>query len=221
VGHGYTAANLDGDRLYYTFPVAENPAGKDVVGISLDTTNRGGHYEGSLGTDQLRWLERALRAHRDAHVLVFSHHTSTTMRNTRPDPSRPGEGRHGGEELVELLQRYPNVMAWINGHSHKNKIRAHAHDTPARSFWEITTASHVDTPQQARMIELADNGDGTLSLFTTLVESAAPARTDFADLSQTGLASLYRELAYNSPGAQPEKAGEPGDRNTELLLARP
>jgi hypothetical protein len=110
------------------------------------------------------------------------------------------------------------VVAWINGHSHKNKIRAHGHREPARAFWEITTASHVDTPQQARMIELADNGDGTLSLFTTLLDSAAPVRTAYDDLSQTSLASLYRELAYNSPGSQPQKAGTPRDRNTELLL---
>ncbi|MGP4000382.1 TIGR03767 family metallophosphoesterase [Streptomyces sp. 8N706] len=209
VGHGYTAADLAAGRLYYSFRISD-----DVLGISLDTTNSGGHYEGSLGTAQLRWLERTLDAHQDSHVLVFSHHTSKTMRNLRPDPARPAERRHGGEELVALLKRHRNVLAWINGHSHKNEIIPH--DT----LWEISTASHVDFPQLARVIELVDNHDGTLSLFTTLVESAAPHRTDFADLSQTGLAALYRELSFNAPGSRTALAGEPGDRNTELLLKR-
>ncbi|WP_432094396.1 TIGR03767 family metallophosphoesterase [Streptomyces sp. bgisy100] len=209
VGHGYTAANLETDRLYYSFRISDG-----VLGISLDTTNSGGHYEGSLGAAQFRWLDRTLAAHRDDHVLVFSHHTGKTMRNLRPDPARPAEKRHGGDEVVALLKRHRNVLAWINGHSHKNEIIPHG------TFWEISTASHVDFPQLARVIELVDNHDGTLSLFTTLVESAAPHRTDFDDLSQTGLASLYRELSFNAPGARTSLAGDPGDRNTELLLKR-
>ncbi|MET8676306.1 TIGR03767 family metallophosphoesterase [Streptomyces sp. NPDC004647] len=209
VGHGYSAADLAANRLHYSFRISD-----DVLGISLDTTNSGGHYQGSLGAAQLRWLERTLAAHKDSHVLVFSHHTSKSMANLRPDPARPTEKRHGGDELVALLERHSNVLAWINGHSHKNDI------TPHGTFWEISTASHIDFPQLARVIELVDNRDGTLSLFTTLVESAAPHRTDFADLSQTGLAALYRELSFNAPGARSALAGEPGDRNTELLLKR-
>lgn len=193
VGHGYSEANVEEDRLYYSFRISD-----EVLGISLDTTRRGGHYVGAIGRTQLRWLERTLREHRDDKVLVFSHHTSQST----PD---------GGAELVELLRRHPQVLAWINGHSHRNEIIPHG------TFWEVNTASHIDFPQVARAIEVTDNGDGTLSLFTTLIESAAPHRTDHDDLSRAGLASLYRELAFNAPERR-SKAGEPGDRNTELLL---
>ncbi|MEU6080796.1 TIGR03767 family metallophosphoesterase [Streptomyces sp. NPDC047108] len=210
VGHGYTAAALDTGRLYYSFRISD-----DVIGISLDTTDPGGHYEGSLGTAQLRWLERTLKEHRDDYALIFSHHTSASMRNLRPDPARPGEKRHGGDEVVSVLERHRNAVAWINGHSHKNRI------TPHGTFWEISTASHIDFPQLARIVELVDNGDGTLSLFTTLIESAAPYRTDVTDLSQTGLAALYRELSFNAPGTRSTLAGDPDDRNTELLLKKP
>ncbi|MFJ9851678.1 TIGR03767 family metallophosphoesterase [Streptomyces sp. NPDC101150] len=211
-GHGYTAAHLAEDRLYYTFPVSDH-----VLGISLDTTDPGGHYTGSIGDGQLRWLQRVLKEEKKGagrHVLVFSHHTSKTMNNTRPDPAHPHEKRHGGAELVELLAAHPSVVGWINGHSHKNDITAHG------SFWEVSTASHIDFPQLARVIELVDNHDGTLSLFTTLVESAAPHRTDFTDLSQTGLAALYRELSFNAPEARTDLAGTARDRNVELLLKR-
>ncbi|OAH15250.1 TIGR03767 family metallophosphoesterase [Streptomyces jeddahensis] len=208
-GHGYTAANLAAGTQYYSFRIAD-----DVLGISLDTTDPGGHYEGSLGTAQLKWLERTLKAHKDEYVIVFSHHTSKTMRNLNPDPGRAGEARHGGDEVLTLLGRHRNVLAWVNGHSHKNKI------TPHGTFWEISTASHIDFPQLARVIELVDNHDGTISLFTTLIESAAPHATDFADLSQTGLAALYRELSFNAPGARSTLSGTPGDRNTELVLKK-
>ncbi|MGW2408217.1 TIGR03767 family metallophosphoesterase [Streptomyces sp. NPDC001739] len=211
-GHGYTAAALEENRLYYTFRVSD-----DVLGISLDTTDPGGHYTGSIGETQLRWLERTLKANErgeKAHVLVFSHHTGKTMTNTRPDPAHPHEKRHGGAELVELLAAHPRVVGWINGHSHKNEIVPHG------TFWEVSTASHIDFPQLARVIELVDNHDGTLSLIATLVESAAPHRTDFTDLSQTGLAALYRELSFNAPEARTDLAGTARDRNVELLLKR-
>ncbi|MFB6436354.1 TIGR03767 family metallophosphoesterase [Streptomyces sp. NPDC056411] len=239
-GHGYTENHLDSERMYYTFPIADG-----VLGISIDTTYRSGHFEGSLGTEQLRWLERTLAAHSalyydaddrpvrnpaadDAHVLVFSHHHSPSM-TRRPDAARTDEVRHDGAEVIALLNRFPNVVAWLNGHSHINRITPHPHPTPARSFWEVNTASHVDYPQHARLLELVDNHDGTLSLFTTLVEAAAPYRGDFDDLSSVGLASLYRELSYNTPGLatglpsggiHEAMAGRPADRNTELLVRR-
>lgn len=217
-GHGYTQENLDAGTQYYSFRISD-----DVLGISLDSTDPGGHYEGSLGTAQMDWLERELTANEEkdgggSYVIVFSHHTSRTMRNLRQDPDRPREGRHGGDEIVALLGRHRSVLAWVNGHSHKNRITPH--QTPRGSFWEVSTASHIDFPQLARVVELSDNHDGTISLFTTLIESSAPHRTDYADLSQTGLAALYRELSFNAPGAKPALGGEPGDRNTELILKK-
>ncbi|WP_432927336.1 TIGR03767 family metallophosphoesterase [Microbispora sp. CA-135349] len=209
VGHGYTRDNLDSGSLDYLFRIADG-----VVGISLDTTDRGGDYRGSVGSRQLAWLERTLKAHADDVALIFSHHPSWAMTNLTPNPARAHEKRHGGQELLATLKRHRNVAAWINGHSHFNKIVPHG------GFWEISTASHIDYPQLARVVELADNHDGTLSLFTTLVESAAPRRTDFTDLSQSGLAALYRELSFNSPGMRGTLAGLTADRNTELLLRK-
>ncbi|WP_405644274.1 TIGR03767 family metallophosphoesterase [Streptomyces sp. NBC_00019] len=214
VGHGYSTANLDAGTQYYSFRIAE-----DVIGISLDTTDAGGHYEGSVGTAQMKWLDRTLKDNKDSYAVVFSHHTSKSMDNTRPDPARPGERRHTGAEVVTLLGRHRNVLAWVNGHIHRNEITPHAVGN-GRSFWEISTASHVDYPQLARVVELVDNKDGTISLFTTCVESSAPHRTDFADLSQTGLSAFYRELSYNAPGGRTDLAGTTGDRNTELVLKK-
>ncbi|MFI9273310.1 TIGR03767 family metallophosphoesterase [Kitasatospora sp. NPDC052896] len=233
VGHGFTADAAASGTLYYTFRIADG-----VLGVSLDTTNAAGWADGSIGTAQLGWLEQQLQSHSDhwydtdGHlvrggagndlIVLFSHHTSSTMGNLLPDPRHLFEKRHNGTELVTLLQRYPNVVAWVNGHTHQNRITAHGHAVAERAFWEINTASHIDYPQHARIIEIVDNGDGTLSLFTTLIESAARYATDFADTSDAGLAALYRELSFNDPYATPAvKLGTALDHNTELLLAKP
>ena len=136
VGHGFTSSAASSGHLYYTFPVAPG-----VLGISLDTTNRAGFADGSMGTAQLNWLESALKSNSghwydtdgnvvrggssDQLIVIFSHHTSTTMGNLLPDPYNLLEGRHDGTELVTLLQRYPNVVAWVNGHTHANQITPH------------------------------------------------------------------------------------------------
>ena len=48
------------------------------------------------------------------------------MKNTRPDPSRPAERRHEGDEVVALLASHRNVLAWVNGHIHQNRITPHS-----------------------------------------------------------------------------------------------
>jgi metallophosphoesterase (TIGR03767 family) len=191
-----------------------------------------GFADGSIGLRQYQWLENVLRRNSsryydvfgrrvtqsvaDELFVLFSHHTSTTMTNLLPDRRRPLDVRLDGDALVTLLQRFPNVVAWVNGHTHTNRITAHGHATPERAFWEINTAAHVYYPQHARIIEIADNGDGTLSLFTTLVEVDAPYETDYDGFTAAGLASLGREFAFNDPHMNPAKLGTPADRNTEL-----
>ncbi|HEV2787554.1 MAG TPA: hypothetical protein VGV67_14245, partial [Solirubrobacteraceae bacterium] len=91
-----------------------------------------------------------------------------------------------------------------------------------------------DWPQQSRTIELFANGDGTLSLFGTILDHAAPAAAPppgpAALQTETQLASLSRVIGWNDPQRPPKPAsGEPetiraglrGDRNVELLLRDP
>jgi len=214
VGHGYRH-DADAARLYYSHRIAPS-----VVAISLDSTNQAGGIDGSIGSTQWAWLARELERVRDSYVLVFTHHPSDMMTNLAPDPRTPGEQRRSGTELVDLLHRFPNVLAWINGHTHRNRITAHAARNPRQSFWEINSASHVDAPQQARVIEVARNGDGTVSLFTTMIDADSPLEAGYDDLSLSGLASLYRELSYNDPAFR-DRRGSSRDRNTELILADP
>ncbi|TNC28283.1 TIGR03767 family metallophosphoesterase [Amycolatopsis alkalitolerans] len=231
-GHGFTSDNADGRDVYYTFRIAPG-----ITGISLDTTTLAGFADGSIGLSQYLWVETTLTRASSAYYdfwgnkvtqqvtdelfILFSHHTSTTMGNILPDSRHPLEPRLTGEAFVDLLHRFPNVLAWVNGHTHANKITPQTGKTPAQSFWEINTASHIDFPQHARIIEVADNADGTLSLFTTLVEADAPHAAAYGDGSPAALASLYREFSYNDIHIDLGRVGEAGDHNTELLIVNP
>lgn len=235
--HGYTDAHRDAGELHYAFPVAPG-----VLGVSLDTVNRGGYANGSIGRRQLSWLEDLLRAsmrrwydpdgterrnpdNPDLLVVLFSHHNLFTLDNPSPDPADPTDERVLAAEIEATLHRYPNVIAWVNGHSHVNRITPFP-DPSGRTpgFWEISTASHVDYPQHARLIEIVDNGDGTLSIFATLIEHAAPARPPdtLTGGDALGLAAVSRELSCNDIQGDPlARLGGPADRNAELLVTSP
>lgn len=216
VGHGFAPDAPQSGVTYYSFEIAPG-----VIGISMDTTNHAGFTDGSIGQAQLDWMERLISRNRDSVFVAFSHHTSDTMELPIPDPEHPAEPRRTGPQLLDFFHRHPNVLAWVNGHTHVNKITPHAGPTPAQSFWEINTASHIDFPQNARIVEVCDNKDGTLSLFCTLIESAAPYSVDYADHSITGLASMYREFSYNDIGYEAKRLGGAADHNVELLLVDP
>lgn len=185
----------------------------------------------------------------DRLIVVFGHHTIATMNNDTPDetagpctdPPLPGcdldprvstplhLGRTGPENVRSLLLDYPNVVAAVTGHTHHNDIVSHKRKNAKRGFWELNTASHVDYPQQSRLIELMDNRDGTLSIFGTIVDQAAPATPPdpgpASGFSNKELASLSRELAANDPQTiEVTSGGGPGkrdDRNVELIVRDP
>jgi metallophosphoesterase (TIGR03767 family) len=234
VGHGYTDKNRSDGTAYYSFD--HGP----VHCISLDTVNPNGVAEGSLSTAQLTWLTNELKANSsryldasgnwvsgggaDKLIAIFSHHTIDTMTNTL------GLDRVSGTTVANLLLQFPNVVLWVNGHTHRNTVRAHSRAAGAAvggGFWEVNTASHIDWPQQARVVELVDNGDGTLSIFGTIIDHAAPESWGTSPSTPLQLAALSRELGANdwqAPGMTATEDGQRGaasDRNVELLVRAP
>lgn len=215
IGHGFTQRNLDTGETWWTADLSPN-----VRAFGLDTCNQVAGPDGGVPDVQFRWLREQLeQAQADRKlVLILSHHNSLTLEN---QAQRPGDTEiiHGAEEFVSLLLEYPVVVAWLNGHTHLNQILAHTSDRGG--FWEITTASCIDFPQQQQVVEIVDNRDGTLSLFTTVLDHASPV-TPGTSGSYLDLASRSREFALNDWAETPVmRRGSPLDRNTELLLPSP
>ena len=215
VGHGFTQHNLDSGETWWKADLSPH-----VRGIGLDTCNQVAGPDGAVPDDQFRWLASELASAQAEKklVLIFSHHNSLTLENRA---SRPGldQKLHGAEEFVDLLLKYPVVVGWLNGHTHLNQILAHS--GPNGGFWEITTASCIDFPQQQQVVEIVDNRDGTMSLFTTVLDHASPV-TPGSSGNYLDLASQSRELAANDWAETPlMRRGSPLDRNTELLLPAP
>jgi len=214
-GHGFTAENRAKGTAYYTFDQG------DCRFIVLDTVNPNGYSDGSIDNAQFAWLEQVLGQSAGKIVMVFSHHTSWTMANTLIATGGVVETRVNGSRVLERLLSHPEVVAWINGHTHRNTVVAHTRPEGG-GLWEINTASHIDWPQQSRLIELADNGDGTLSIFTTMVDHAGPASYGGNTNTSVSLAGLGRELAANDPQNRTDSGrGQVGDRNVELVVANP
>jgi metallophosphoesterase (TIGR03767 family) len=228
--------------------------------IGLDTTCEGGvagpSADGNLDDPQFQWLEGRLAAAQSAGklVVIFSHHAiqsltcgvtdemapCTGINDAHGHDSNPGcdadprssSPIHLGADATALLHQYPNVIAWVAGHSHVNDITPFP-DGSGGGFWGIRTAAEADWPQQSRLVQIFDNHDGTLSIFGTVLDHASNATAPAAISSLTSpdpfqLASIGRTLSYNDPqkggracGGGPCGEGDVNDRNVELLLKNP
>ena len=201
-----------------------------------------------MASDQLQGAE----AHNQL-VVIFAHHTVNTLDTVIADeqasactsndahghdvnpgcdldprisePLHLGTDPSPGQSLVSLLDAYPNVVAYVTGHTHQNRITPFPR-SDGTTWWQLNTSATADNPNQSRLIEIFDNHDGTLSIITTLLDNAsdatAPAAGNASTFAANQLASIGRTFEYNDPqlGAGTGE-GQPTDRNAELLLDDP
>ncbi len=215
--------------------------------ISLDTVSEGagakGGAEGNLDDPQYQWLRGELRRAKAAKqlVVVFGHHPIRRLIAGSPDEAAgPCPGAAGCDSdprssspirlrasVERVLNANANVVAYMSGHTHVNRIRPCAtRCTKKGNWWSIETTAVADWPQQTRLMEVMDNKDGTLSLLGTPVDHAgaaalpAPA-ADAGAFSGDQMATLSRAFSYNDPRAVRKAAGGRGDRNVELMVRNP
>ena len=255
-GHGFAGAPVPG-MGYYAFP--PRPGVRFIVLDSIaETGGDGGNLDPTQFNwlhDQLVQADAA----RELTVLFAHHSLRTMNQGPSPfapgdtggdltPPPLTHFGEHDGEDgqdapcpqtdaitpplpdetLRCLLLRHPSAVAFVNGHEHANRITP-VRRSGAHGLWEINTASHIDWPQQSRVLDLVDNRDATLSIFTTILDHAAAPNPGGSDASSSArrLASISRELSFNDPDASngedghSDARGAQSDRNTELIVANP
>ncbi|MCA1830159.1 MAG: hypothetical protein LC663_01390, partial [Actinobacteria bacterium] len=232
VGHGF--ASPDGASYW----VNDSVPGFRLIG--LNTMNPGGLDGGSIGQAQFDWFEAQLQAVHsryfddagnevagtgtDRFVIIFSHHglRSLSNQNVTADPMDPTTAdlpRKLAADIQPLVKRFPNVIAWVNGHTHDNVVEPRA-GFGGFGYWDIGTAAHIDFPSQSRLIEVVDNKDGTISVVCTMIDHAGPAAPTATLDPVLRLASISRELAANDYHVN-KGPGQLDDRNVELVLKNP
>jgi metallophosphoesterase (TIGR03767 family) len=268
-GHGYAnhckdASGAALERSCFAITLPSTSAGEPGFHlIGLDTGADEGLEGGNIDAPQWDWLNRELDKYSSCSyesdtattctaiaggkrhfVIVFSHHTAATSTNNAP--RLDGVTTYYGADLEKLFIRYPNVILHATGHTHENKIYAHP-GLPGRTpgYWEVNTSAVADFPHQARTIEIADNHDGTLSIFAVNFDAAAPVDPSVMqwtaddtpethaphgglerNTNEEMLASIGRWVGANDPqsGAAATNLaplGQAVDRNVELLLTHP
>ena len=186
--------------------------------LELDTTDRTGGSSGMvLQTTIDGWLLPELdRAVADGVlVMLASHHSTRSIDRLRGEigPSEV-EGSLTGEEVEAIVAARPEVIAWLVGHTHDNRVRPVAGPDAARpGYWEIMTSAIADYPSQARAIELVGNGDGTLSIYATIIDY------DTDDCFERRFRALT-QIEWTS-GWVDDVSHDPADRNVELLRVVP
>ena len=118
-GHGFTQANRDADTAYYSF---DKGRFRFVV---MDTVNPNGYADGSIDPTQFAWLKTTIESAKGKAVMVFSHHTSASMTNPFVATGGDPNPRVLGDEVTAYLLSQPRLIAWVNGHTHRNQITAH------------------------------------------------------------------------------------------------
>lgn len=249
---------------YYAFNISGKVRGISLDTVSYSSTDEGILNDSQFRwvERQLKKSSRVYytrrgerRVNRNAKnklIVILSHHSSTTINHRGDFPGAnedqmkamlpqhcftraAAEGCGKGEGFRDLLQRYPNVIVWVNGHEHNNRVTgfpvAKGKD-PARGFWEINTAAHIDWPQQSRLIEIAykpgrDGRPGSIFVYGTAVDHvAAPDVNPLAQDPIEYLASISRVEAYYDACVRAGQAdcnatGAARDRNVKLVLKAP
>jgi hypothetical protein len=122
------------------------------------------------------WLRPQLERAQTDGVLVMltSHHPTSSIDRRMGELGSDIADAVSAADLERLVAGYPNVIGWMVGHEHDVKVRGvRGADAAHPGYWEVQSGSIADWPNQSRIMEIVNNGDGTLSIFGTMIDYRA------------------------------------------------
>ncbi|MFA6371450.1 MAG: TIGR03768 family metallophosphoesterase [Methanothrix sp.] len=216
-GHGFNQSNVKTGFACYTFEPKSNIPIKVIV---LDDTqsendpNVQGYGHGTLDNERYDWLAKELdKGQAEGKLMIIAAHIPIDVEPAGSFVGWWSNSYVSEVNLTAILHKYPNLILWIAGHRHQNKVTAlkspdAAH--PELGFWEIETSSLRDFPQQLRTFEIVRNSDNTVSIFTTDVDPAVKDGS-LAAISRS-YAVAAQQIFENEVGLLPT-----GSYNAELV----
>ncbi len=168
VGHGFANTLIPG---CYTFEPVTNMPIKVIV---LDDTQEedcdfGKGALGSLTEGKFNWLINELeKGQTEGKLMIIAAHIPIGISSYLFDnASSPSQSL-----LIEKLHSYSNLVLWISGHVHRNKVTPFPSPDPNHpefGFWQVETSSLKDFPQMFRIFDIARNSDNTVSVYVANV----------------------------------------------------
>lgn len=174
IGLGLDTVARSESKGYYTF---DFEGGVPIRVLVMDTAHRlygytkesptADYSDGVLDKPQVdNWLKPQLeRAKNEGRMVILASHHQSGQLSDEGDPAR----YVGGEALRTLLLGYDNVILHLVGHGHQNRVWLHKTEA-GKGYWEVEASSLIDHPQQGRFWEFIDNGDGTMSMVSVVVD---------------------------------------------------
>jgi metallophosphoesterase (TIGR03768 family) len=226
VGHGFNLVDPAagaGFACYSFVPRAGFPLKVIVLDDTQSETDGDTTIHGHGYLDQARydWLKRELKAGDEAgQLMIIAAHIPIGVQP-------PGSFMEWWAsplnavrlfDLVAELQAHPNLLMWIAGHRHVNTVKAFKSSDPAfpeKGFWQVETSSLRDFPQQLRTFEVKLNGDDTVSVLATNVDTAVQDGTPAARSRMLAVATdqlARNNLSPNFEFSVPLNGGNPADK---------
>ncbi len=208
-GHGLDDEAVARGRAHYAVPLP----GDRLTLIVVDTAAPTGAASGLLRRPELTEIIAPMfdAARERGHwVIVTSHHAAASLTDGGGVGGMAQDDAVLEEEWTDFLSEQPHLLMSLVAHSHRHRIREL--EGAGGRFFEVMTASLLDYPQQARMLEVRELGDGRVAIDCIGVDYVGGA------IAEEGRALAI--LDYTS-GWSDDGTSERMDRNVRLIVPRP
>ena len=211
-GHGIDDVVIERGRALYDFPIVGTTLRVVVVDSAAATGAASGVIHAADVEEYLRPTLDAAEANGES-VIVTSHHCSSSLGDGGGFGGSVQEDALTPVEWQAFLGEEPAVILHLCAHSHRHRV-LRIEPPGGQPYWEMTTASLIDLPQQMRVIEVRDEDNGFLSITGIALDYA----TDDDPLADAGRARAVTDF---TSGWGWTGEGTIEDRNVRLWVPLP